>query len=291
MADAFITWRERLLSEYGKLPYFRATTRPYKSKLPFTWSVADARPVGGPFTTAFAILRSNQTREFFGYGLGAAIPVTTTATKANGATEADTNMGDPRNTNGTEDMVIESISASSSGIRVQYSDTDTQVVALALTDPDVIAAFKGLRAIVDPGTMIAPPQATSPFNLEDALFEGLKSVASVKFQWDRSGFIPIGTLDQIPEGAARSFLRASGDPRTDNRYKVPEGYAWRRKSLSAADFICQVSIVDPVVCPINLIAPAGQGATASVPQNLYQDVIMRVHGIALTTATDQNAGA
>ena len=289
MTEAFVTWRERILAEYdAKHSVFRATTRPYKSKLPFTWSIVDAKPAVP--NVAFAVLRKGQENEFFGYGLGAAIPVTTTATKAAGATDADTNQGDGRNTNGVEDFVIESISASSSGVRVQYANTDAQVVALALTDPDVIAAFQGLRALVDPGTLIAPPQATSPFSLEDAMFEGLKSVASVRFQWDRAGFIPIGTLDQIPEGGARSFLRASGDPRTDNRYKVPEGYAWRRKSMPDADFVANVRISDTVVCPINLIAPAGQGSLASVPQNIYQDVILRVHGLGLTSL-GENAGA
>lgn len=288
--ETFETTRERLLKEYGqKQPLFRATTRPYKSKLPFTWSVVDARPAAGP-NVAFAVLRKGQENEFFGYGLGAAIPVTTTLTKTGGATEADTNQGDARNTNGVEDFIIESISCSSSGIRAQYGVADAQVVALALTDPDVQAAFRGERAIVDPGALLAPPQAVSPFNLEDAMFEGLKSVAAVRFQWDRGGFIPIGSLDQIPEGGARSFLRASGDPRTDNRYKVPEGYAWRRKSMTDADFVTSVKIADAVVCPINLIAPAGQGAVASVPLNLYQDVILRVHGLGLS-AIGQNAGA
>ena len=289
--EAFVTWRDQLLEEYtSKHAIFRATTRPYKSRLPFTWFCVDARPTAPPATTAFVVLRKGQVREFFGYGLGAAIPSTTTTTKADGATEADTNQGDARNTNGVEDFVIESISATSSGYRVEYSPLDTQLVALALTDPDVQAAMVGKRAIIDPGTMIAPPQATSPLNLEDAMFEGLKSVASVKFQWDRGGFIPVGTLDQIPEGGARSFLRASGDPRTDNRYTIPEGYAWRRKSLPDADFVTNVSIADTVVCPINLIALAGQGATASVPIAIYQDVILRVHGLGLSTL-GQNAGA
>jgi hypothetical protein len=288
--EAFVTWRERILKEYdSKHLVFRATTRPYKSKLSFVWSVVDPRPAVAP-TVAFAVLRKGQELEYFGYGLGAAIPVTPNQTKASGATDADTNQGDARNTNGVEDFVIESISASSSGVRVQYSPTDTQIVALGLTDPDVIAAYAGLRGIVDPGTLIAPPQATSPFNLEDAMFEGLKAVASVRFQWDRAGFIPIGTLDQIPEGGARSFLRASGDPRTDNRYKIPEGYAWRRKSMPDADFVTNVRISDTVVCPINLIAPAGQGATASVPINIMQDVILRVHGLGLSSL-GENAGA
>ena len=294
--DDFVTYRSRILAEYqAKKILYRATTRPYKSKLSFVWAVVDARPVPAAApTTAFAVLRRGQENEFFGYGLGEAIPATvaTPATPAQTklSTDADTNQGTGRNTNGVEDFVIESISASSSGVRVQYSPTDVQVVALALTDPDVIAAFGGLRSLCDPGTLIAPPQATSPFSLEDAMYEQLKTVASVRFQWDRAGFIPIGTLDQIPEGGARSFLRASGDPRTDNRYKIPEGYAWRRKSMPDADFVTNVKISDTVVCPINLIAPAGQGSTASVPQNINQDVILRVHGLGLTSL-GENAGA
>ena len=231
-------------------------------------------------TVAFAVLRSGQEREFFSFGVGTAVPFTNATTKI--ATDSDTNQSNSRNTNGIEDFVIESISASCSGVRVEYLAADAQVVALGLTDDDVIAAFRGGRELVDPGTLIAPPQATSPFNLEGALYEGLKSNCAIEFQWDRTGIIPIGTLDQIPEGGAKSYLHASGVPDTANRYRIPEGYAWRQKARPDGDFVTRATITDAVVCPLNLIPPAGVGSVNSVPAFLYSDVEIRVHGLGLS---------
>jgi len=272
--------RAALLQEYqDKKLLFRATTRPYKSRLPFQFSVVNAIGGGAP-TVAFAVLRSGQDREFFSYGVGQSIPLTNALTKI--STDSDTNQSNARNTNGIEDFVIESISASCSGVRCEYAATDTQVVALGLTDDDVIAAFRGQREIVDPGNLIAPPQATSPFNLESAMYEGLKPNAALEFQWDRTGIIPVGTLDQVPEGGAKSYLRASGVPDTANRYRVPEGYAWRAKSRPDGDFVARVTITDAVVVPLNLVPPAGVGGTNSVPTFLYLDVELRVHGLGLS---------
>lgn len=272
--------RAALLQEYSdKKLLFRATTRPYKSRLPFTFSVTN--PIGGATpTVAFAVLRSGQEREFFSFAVGQSVPFTNGSTKI--ATDSDTNQSNARNTNGIEDFVIESISCSCSGVRAQYADADAQVIALGLSDDDVIAAFRGQREIVDPAALLAPPQAVSPFNLESPMFEGLKPNTALEFQWDRTGIIPIGTLDQIPEGGAKSYLRASGVPDTANRYRVPEGYAWRQKARPDGDFVARATVTDAVVVPLNLIAPAGVGNTNSVPTFLYLDVEMRVHGLGLS---------
>ena len=285
--------RRQLLQEYSdKKMLFRATTRPYKSRLPFRWSVVN--PLGAsavapaPALTAFAVLRNNQQQEFFSFGIGQSIPFTQATTKI--STAGDTNQSSARNTNGQEDFIVESVSATCGGLRVEYPEA-AQVTNLftAVTDDDARAAVLGRRSIIDPGTLLAPPQASSPFNLEGALFEGLKPNASVEFQWDRTGIIPIGTLDQVPEGGARSFLHASGSPDTSNRYRIPEGYAWRAKSRPDGDFVCVVSITDAVVCPINLVqlmgygpATAGDLNTNATPSFLYLDVTMRVHGLGLS---------
>lgn len=287
--EAFVTVREQLLAEYVKAGVdYRATTQPYKSRQPFRWIVVDPLPVAPPATVAHAILEK-QEREFFSYGIGEQIPwALGTTAPFRESTEADTNQGDGRNTNGAMDFCIESVSCSSAGIRPAY--TAAQAAAVGVTNATVLAAYQGQVQICDPGTLMAPPQAWSPFNLEDAMFEQLKSVSAVRFQWDRGGFIGIGTLDQVPEGAARSLLRASGDPRVDNRYKIEEGYAWRRKSKTDADFVTNVKVMNEVVCPINLVALGGQGAVATMPTYLFQDIIFRVHGMGLSTL-GQNAGA
>lgn len=282
------TTRNRLLKEYDDAKMlFRATTQPFMSKLMFPWQVVQPVPAGAP-TVAFAVLSAGTERDFFGFGLQSnAIQFTNLSQKP--ATEGDTNISNARNTNGQTDFIIESISATCAGYRTEYAAADARVAALALTDQRVIDAFLGKKYLVDPGTLINNPQASSPFNLEDPMFEGLKSVLSIKFTWDRGGFIPIGVLSQIPEGGARSLLKASGIPDTANRYKVPEGYAWRRKAQPDCDFVINAKVTDDVVCPINLVAPAGQGAVASTPLYIYQDVAMRVHGLGLTQIGN-NAG-
>lgn len=279
MADNQIagTTRHNLMAEYdrNKVAY-KVSTRPYISRLPFVWSVVEARPVGGPFTVAFAKLTRGQANEYFGFGQGDTIQLTTTTTKR--ATASDTNQALGKSTNGIEDFAIESVSCTIGQTRAEYADA--AFAPLAFTDADVIAAFKGQLAVKDPGSLLMPPQAGSPFNLEDALGQALRQNVSVRFVWDSSVQIPIGTLNQVAEGGANSYLHASGgQPSVDNRYKIPEGYSWRAKSRTDGSFYVVAEVTDTVVCPLNLIPLAGQGATNAVPTALYNDVTMRVHGL------------
>ena len=274
------TTRANLLQEYSaKGISFKVITRPYKSRLPYYWDVVNARPTGGPFTSAYAVLRAGQENVYFGFGEGDAIKQTKTVKKQ--ATDGDTNQSTGKNTNGIEDFVIESISCSMSGVRVEYAATDAGLANLGALDPDVLSAFLGQAQIKDPATLMAPPQLTSPTNLEPLLLDGLKSNLAITLEWDRSTIIPLGTADQIPEGGAKSFLMASGDPRTDNRYKVPEGYSWRAKSRTDGAFVLKAVVTDPVVVPINPVTFNGQsaGPVVSVPTELYTDLEFRVHGV------------
>lgn len=269
----FLTQRNKLLTQYqGLNQAFEAKTKPYKSSQQFIWNVVDAQP--GAATLAYAILRMNTQVTWFGYKLGDNIPfgppgVTRTAV------ESDTNLSKPRQTNGVEDMVIEGISATCKSARLDYSTT-----IFTGTDPDDIAAFLGLRAIYDPASLASPAQLWSPANGEMVLFEAMKPLTAIEFEWDRRRVEKIGTLDEIPEGGAKSFLHASGDPRTDNRYKIPEGYLWRREGMPDSEFITRGTVAEAVVVPISLIATQG-GATLQVPKNLYIDVTIRLHGLAL----------
>jgi hypothetical protein len=274
------TTRQNLLTEYAaKGISFKVITRPYKSRLPYSWDVVNPRPVAGPFTSAYAVLREGQENVYFGFGEGDAIKQTKLVKKQ--ATDGDTNQSTGKATNGIEDFVIESISCSLSGVRAEYSATDVGLVNLGALDPDVLAAFTGKAQIKDPANLLAPPQLTNPANLEALLLDGLKANLSVTLEWDRSTIIAIGTADQIPEGGAKSFLLASGDPRTDNRYKVPEGYSWRAKSRTDGSFVLKATVTDPVVVPIQLVTFDGQAntPTVSVPVELYTDLEFRVHGI------------
>jgi hypothetical protein len=263
--------RKQLLAEYQKLnTTFVATTRPYKSTVYFPWEV-----VNSANGVAFAVLRAQTIREFFSYGKDDQITIAPGITKQ--ATASDTNLSRGRRTNGVEDFSIEGISATAKEVRIVYADADVPAQA---TDIDVRAAFKGGRAIADPAIIMSPPQQSSPATLEALLYEALKPSVAIDFVWDQRNFIPIGTLDQIPEGGAKSYLHASGHPSTDNRYKIPEGYIWRRTDKPDGDFVVRATVTDSVVVPISLMVLPGGQATAT-PQYLIQAVSMRLHGLGL----------
>lgn len=276
------TTRERLLDEYGKAPggVARAATRPYKSRLPFRYRVANAIPTpAAAAVVAFAILDKGQSKDFFGFGIQSnQLAWTPTFNKV--VSLADTNQTTGHATNGVEDFCIESISCSLGGVRVEYPAAN---VPASVTDADAVAAIQGQRQIIDPGNLLAQPQLTSPFNLEVPLFRGARSNISINFLWDNKNQIQIGTFDQLPEGAGQSFLVANGNPDVNNRYKVPEGYAWRAKSRTDGDFVVRAIVEDTVVAPINLVPIMNLvPGTNDIPNALYVDVITRVHGVGFT---------
>lgn len=278
MADGatptFTTQKTKLIQQYNAMnqPY-EAKTKPYKSSQQFQFNIVDAFP--GTATMAHAILRANTIVTWFAYKLGDTIPFGPSGV-TRVAVESDTNLSKPRQTNGVEDLVIEGISATCKSARVQYTTT-----IFTGTDPDDIAAYIGTRALYDPAALASPPQLWSPVNGEMVLFEAMKPLTAIEFEWDRRRVEKIGTLDEIPEGGAKSFLHASGDPRTDNRYRIPEGYLWRREGQPDSEFIVRGTVAEAVVVPISLIATQG-GATLQTPQSLFIDVTIRLHGLALS---------
>lgn len=269
--------RKELIQAYidSKQAFF-CFTRPYKSAQTFVFTVVSPEPAAPASTMAYAKLLKGQIVNWFDYGVGDSFPwAPGTANPTKIATDADTNLSRGRQTNGVEDFVIEGISSTAKGFRVAYADGTT-----VSTDVDVVSAFSGNLEIRDPAALMAPPQCDSPVNLEGVLFEALKPVCAIEFLWDQKNVLKIGTLDEIPEGGAKSFLHASGDPRTDNRYKVPEGYAWRKQGMKDCDFVVVGSVEDTVILPITLIATDG-GATVEVPKYIYLDVVMRLHGMSI----------
>ena len=132
-------------------------------------------------------------------------------------------------------------------------------------------------------TLLAPPQQTSPFNLEVPLHRGMRPNVSINFLWDNKNHIQVGTLEQLPEGAGQSYLAANGTPEVANRYKIPEGYAWRAKSRTDGDFVVRAVVEDTVVAPINLVPIMNLvPGTNDIPLRLYVDLILRVHGVGFT---------
>jgi hypothetical protein len=267
---------------------FTAETKPYKSTRPLIFNVVDFFPTGaGNATMAHAVAPAGQILNFFAYGQGDQIP--------DGfgnqfpATDDDTNQQTAFQTEGAEEFVIEGMSLSGRSVRAKYNITPP--IIGGPTDPAVLAAYYGPTVpgaynqqavpFMDPGALAIPPQAMSPFNLEQALLSAAQPHLSVVFQWDRRNTQFIGTADELPEGGGKSYLRANGQPSTNNRYKVPEGYLWRRKGQPDSNFQCIMVLQRPVVVPITLIGTFGSDTVDDTLSKLALDITVRAHGLSV----------
>lgn len=265
----FQTLREVRQAEYeAKYGTFAFNTKPYKSMVSWQFDVVASGTAG----FGFAIARAQQVREWFAYGIAEQIQMTPGTTRA--ATPADTNLSKGRRTNGVEDMVIEGLSASIASQRIEYNVAD---IPAGVTDPDARNALLGLRPMTDPASIWTPPQYMSPFNLERAMHQAILTNIDLELEWDRKTKLPFGTLDQAPEGAGKSFLQANGSPNVDNRYRAPEGYAWRPQGVGDSELIVRGQLEIPITVPLNIITFPGGNAPVS-PVRIYVDVLMRLHG-------------
>jgi hypothetical protein len=250
------------------------------------------------------VARAGQRVEWFSSPLGQPVagsqaaftPPGTAQVSINAITslEDDTNISKPRSTNGSEDYIIEGMSVTSRSVRAAFLAVDITAMnallgiqtsgAAVAPDADLTGLQTGQVPIYDPGALLIPPQVQSPINLENTLLSAIAPHIGIEFEWDRGRVEKIGTLDQVPEGAAKSFLRANGDPRTDNRYKIPEGYIWRRDSQPDSEFIVRGTLLRSVAIPVSGITfPSGVSGTPTgrMPAIVSLDLCLRVHGLAV----------
>lgn len=277
----FQTQRSRVIQMYKDAGQpFVATTTPYKSVRPIVFTVVNPLAANA---NAFAVARIGQQIRFFNYGIGDAV--------SDGfggeyeSTEDDTNQGEGDHTNGSEDFVIEGFSLSARSKRILYAND----AIAGITDEDVRAALFGINApnaapippaLYDPAALVSPPQQDSPFNLEEGLFRAMVSSLSVEITFDRRRIEPIGTAEQFPEGAGKSYLKANGEPSTNNRYRVPEGFLWRRSGQPDSQMNVVCTLQRAIVVPLNIITAPGGNAPV-LPQKIAVDLCMRVHGLAV----------
>lgn len=278
---AFQTQRSALIKRYLKADQpFKAATKPYKSTLQLIGT-------GTLYTNDvdFLVFKAGQVLEFFSYKLGDSIPYGAPGLTRR-AIEDDCTQSKGRQTNGIEDFVIEGISMTCRSKRIQLQPV-TLNPALNTFDKDIQNSVNGLISVADPASLLFNPQVDSPFNLQDTLFEAIKPHLAIEFEWDRRYVEKIGTSDQIPEGGAKSFLKASGDPRNDNRYRIPEGYLWCREGDPDSEFIVRATLVDPVFIPLNNLrvfnaTPVNENAHTAY---IFLDISMRLHGLSLSVPT------
>jgi hypothetical protein len=277
MSELLFATQRRIMYESYKTAGqpFSASTKPYKSTVTFGAGIVNSISAVGVSFAVFPVQR----REWFSYKLGDPVPGNETLPTYRTGLESDTNISKPRTTNGAEDFVIEGMSASNRNTRIQYASSD---IPAAVTDINVLAALSGLESMLDPGSLVTPPQVNSPFNLEQALYRAISPHIAVEFEWDRSKVVKMGTLEQIPEGGANSYLRTSGEPNTSDRYRIPEGYLWRREGQPDCEFITRATLVEPVVVPLlNIQLPSSITLATVNPIAVYLDCVLRLHGLSV----------
>lgn len=266
----FQTAREKLLRTYDKAKAdYIANTLPLHSTRTIKFDVVDTDVSTPSNPIAYAVARENQVISFFDYGIGDNInlgPLSTTAR------ECETNLAEGKSTNGSSDFVIEGVGFGCRGARVVTGQDPG-------ADADVVAAAAGQAVMFDPGAVVAPAQVHSPFNLENGMFQALLGYLSLEFEWDRSRVEKLGVVDLLPQAGAASYLRANGEPASDNRYRIPEGYLWRRDGQPDSEFIARCRLDRAVVVPINLSTyPNDSIVQVSA---IYLEVTMRLFGINL----------
>jgi hypothetical protein len=278
-APIFQTQRSRLIEAYKKNNQeIIAHTIPYHSTAIIPFDVVDWTEAPAP-GVAMAVLRKDTVATFFTYGVGDQINLGGTGNRK--ATDAETNLARGNSTNGAEDYVIEGIGFHSRGYRVGYTGASLTAIDLLAADADVLAAFQGDRPICDPAAIMTPPQVGSPFNLEQALFQSFLGQASVELLFDRKRVEKIGTLDLLPQAGAQSLLRANGIPSADNRYKIPEGYLWRKDGQPDCELEIDVRIQNAIVAPINATTLWDATAASVAPTTIWLEVVMRLFGLGV----------
>lgn len=275
----FKTQRRRLLEAYAKNGQeIIAHTIPYHSVGVFKFDIVDWTTTPAP-GVAMAVARRNQQVTFFNYGVGDQVFLGGTGNSQ--ATEAETNLAKGNSTNGAQDYVIEGIGFHCRGMRVVYSGTPLTNISALTADADVEAAWLGNNAIFDPAALATPPQMQSPFNLEQGLFQALLGQASIQLLFDRKRVEKIGTLDLLPQAGAQSYLRANGAPESDNRYRIPEGYLWRKDGQPDCELEVDVALQRPVVVPINATQLWNESPNSVVPTSIYLECVVRLFGLAI----------
>lgn len=274
MEQLFRTQRQRVLDLYANAGQpFIASTQPYHSARALRFEIVEPDYTNG---VAWAIAAEGQTMDYFTYGVGDRIVLGNNANFQ--ATEAETNLAKGKSTNGASDYVIEGATMHCRAMLVEYA-AGSSPLAVTPTNACVVEAVTGLTPIIDPAAIIMPPQGQSPANLENPLFQAITPFLSLEFEWDRKRVEKLGVCDILPQGGAASYLRTNGEPRSDNRYQIPEGYIWRRDGEPDGEFAARVRLQRCIAAPLNLRALLSSATTFKCPSDIHLEIVMRLYGL------------
>jgi len=275
----FKSQRRRMLEAYKDAKQeVIAHTIPYHSTAVLKGDVVDWTTTPEP-GVAFLVFRAGQKLTFMTYGVGDQVFLG--GTNEVRATDAETNLAKGNSTNGAQDYIIEGIGFHQRGARVQYTGSSLTAISALTADRDVEASLNGDVAIYDPAAIMSPPQIMSPFNLEQGPFQALLGQSSIELLFDRKRVEKIGTLDMLPQAGAQSFLRANGSPDSDNRYRIPEGYLWRKDGQADCELEIDVILQRTIVVPINATQLWNADPSSVAPTAVWLEVVLRLYGLGI----------
>lgn len=260
--------------EGGNTPYFQ-NTRPNHSVGSIQW---DLLAFDATNARAWMVARKGQQLNFFGYGIASSIALSGDPTFK--ATTAETNIVKANETN-NDDFAILWIGCSHRGNKVSYPAGTVFNTGGVDTDPTLLAAMLGRVAYVDPFSYRTPAEFGSPALLENAEFQELIKYIELRFEWDNGVRTEkVGLMSQYTEGGGASYLHANGEPSTEARTLIPEGYKWTRAGTAGSQFNAFGILTQDVVTAVSTVTPI---ATAIAPDHLYTEIMLRLGGVHFLT--------
>ncbi len=284
----FNTKRTDLLELYGKngVP-FLATTRGLQSTRSIQFDAVDIDVITN--AVGYLVARKGQIITFFNYAINDSIELS--GELQHRANEADTSLNTGSRTTASSDLAIEWITMHPRAIKCQYPRSivappiislfpDFVLGPMAAADP-VIGLLDGATAIVDPFGLVMPADVGSSATLQHVLYQAVAPHITARFEWDNADRTEkMGTCDQFVEGGGASYLNANGDPSTNNKFRIPEGFIWARESQPASQMQVVCKLENDVVIPYTPVAAPVTGVFTML-QHVWVEIQMRVGGILL----------
>lgn len=272
--NAFAPARERLAAKFkaSNADFYRHTL-PQDSTVYFRGTV---HPVESAIPAAIVVFLP-QTREPFGYGRKDLVPGLNLP-----ATEADTTLTTAHRTPLNFDIAIDGFQAHCVQTlpimaKLPEADEGEPFGPADVFGPTLLRQNAVWR---DPGALMSPPQCDSPINLENAIFEALRTSIVCSIRFDGGAAVNLGTLDRFPSGP-NSYLRASGTPEYQHKYQITEGFIWHAADTDS-QLHMEAKLVRPVHMPIHLAELHGPGGRKipMKPQEIAVGVKFVAHGLA-----------
>jgi hypothetical protein len=282
----------------AKAPNTQVRWMPTFCTFQLLFSVIGVHSVAGSPKFAFAVLKAGQDIKLFadGRGVGVKDALPNTSAIDFPGTEDWTSLSNKR-TMGASCKVIDAITLSEVAAHVQYDNPVTAGVptftiggnAYQVTDPVLQSVLcknttgsstvksSATAILYDPSSLVTPPELMSPANLESTFWSACKPHLVLSYAYSQDSTTQVGPVDVIPDGAAKTYLRAIGENSNANRYPIVGGIEWAEDGATGADLEFKLKSFRDIVIPITIPDFGLQGTTIA-PNAISLEVRARLHG-------------